>query len=90
MASIKTEATNGLVIKQVNVSNAIQIIVTKFTVTVVRLPLTYLIFKHFNIKHFEVILISTVIALQTFHSKYLNAFKPNFVVLTVFLDNIYL
>ena len=42
MTSIKTEARNGLVINQVNnISNSIQIILTKFPVTVVRLPLTY-------------------------------------------------
>ena len=83
MTSIKTEATNGLVINQVNISNAIQIILTKFTVTVFRLPLTYFIFKHFN---FEEFLISLVITLQTFDAKYLNTFKPNFVVLAVFQE----
>ena len=48
MTSIKTEATNGLVINQVNISNSIQIILTKFAFTVVRLPPTDFIFKHFN------------------------------------------
>ena len=48
MTTIKTEATNELVINQVNISNSMQIILTKVTVTVVRLLLTYLTFKHFN------------------------------------------
>ena len=48
ITSIKTEATNGLVINQVNISNSIPIILTKFAVTVVRLQLSYVIFKHFN------------------------------------------
>ena len=45
MITIKTEATNGLVINQVNISNSVQIILTQFAFTVVRLPLTYFIFK---------------------------------------------
>ena len=37
---------NGLVINRVNILDAMQIILTKFAVTVVRLPLTCFIFKH--------------------------------------------
>ena len=48
MNSIKTEPPNGLVKYRVNISNAIQIILTKFAVTVVKLSLTYFVFKHFN------------------------------------------
>ena len=50
-----------------------QIILTKLAVTVVRLPLTYFIFK---ISAVEELLISIGIMLQTFDAKYLNEFKP--------------
>ena len=73
MTSIKTEATNGLVINQVNISNSIQITLTKFAVTVVRIPL--ILFLN----------ISLGVMLQTFDAKYGNEFKPNFVGLAVFL-----
>ena len=82
MTSIKTEGTSGLVINQGNISNSIQIILKMFSVTVVRLPFTYFIFKYFNTRR---VLISIGIMLQTFDAKYLNEFKPNFVVLTLFL-----
>ena len=72
---------NGLVINQVNISSYIQIISTKFPVTVFKLPFSYFIFKHFNTQR---VLISIGIMLQTFDAKYLNEFKPNFVVLMVF------
>ena len=68
MASVKTEATNGLIINQVNISNSIQIIMTKFAVTVVRLPLILFL----NISKLEEFLISIGIMLQTFDAKYLN------------------
>ena len=85
MTNIKTEATNGLVISQVtNISNSIQIILTKFAVTVVRHPLILCL----NISTLEEFLISIGIILQTFDAKYLNEFKPNFVLLTVFLENL--
>ena len=45
---LSRQATNGIVINQVKISNSMQIILTKFAVTVVRLPLTYFTFKHFN------------------------------------------
>ena len=73
---------NGLVINQVNISSYIQIISTKFPVTVFKLLFSYFIFKHFNTQR---VLISIGIMLQTFDAKYLNEFKPNFVVLTLFL-----
>ena len=85
MTSIKTEATNGLVINQVNVSNSIQIILTKFAVTVIRFQFTYFIFKHFNTRR--------VFNFCRYHAPNFlckisaNEFKPNFVVLTVFLKN---
>ena len=72
---------NGLVINQVNISSYIQIISTKFPVTVFKLLFSYFIFKHFNTQR---VLISIGIMLQTFDAKYLNEFKPNFVVLMVF------
>ena len=81
MTSIKTEATNGLVINQVNISNSIQITLTKFAVTVVRIPLILFL----NISTFKEFVISLGIMLQTFDAKYRNEFKPNFVVLAVFL-----
>ena len=80
MACIKTETTTELVINLVNISNSIKIILTKFAVTVVRLPLLFL--KSSTLEKF---LMSLGIMLQTFDAKYLNAFKPNFVALTVFL-----
>ena len=58
-----------------------QIILTKFTVTVVRLPLILFL----KISTLEESLISIGIMLQTFDAKYLNEFKPNFVVLMLFL-----
>ena len=76
ITSIKTEETNGLVINQVNISKSIQQILTKgfrFLILVL------------NISAFEELLISVGIMLQTSDAKYLNEFKPNFVVLTVFL-----
>ena len=82
MTSIKTEATNGLLINEVNISNTIQINLTKFAVTVVGLPLTYFIFKHFNSRR---VFNFYSIMLQTFDAKYLNEYKPDFVVLTLFL-----
>ena len=81
MTSIKTEGTNGLVINQVNISDSIQIILTKFEVTVIRLPLILFL----NISKLKEILISIGIMLQTFDTKYLIEFKPNFVVLAVSL-----
>ena len=80
--SMKTEATNRLIINQVNIPSSIQIILTKVAVTVVRLQLTYLLL---NISTLEEFLTSIGIMLQTFDAKYLDAFKPNFVLLTVFL-----
>ena len=80
--SMKTEATNRLIINQVNIPSSIQIILTKVAVTVVRLQLTYLLL---NISTLEEFLTSIGIMLQTFDAKYLNEFKPDFVVLTVFL-----
>ena len=59
-----------------------QIILTKFAVAIVRLPLTYFTFKISTVEDF---LISIGIMLQTFDAKCLNEFKPNFVVLTVLL-----
>ena len=81
MTSIKTGGTNGLVINQVNISDTIQIILTKFEVTVIRLPLILFL----NISKLKEILISIGIMLQTFDTKYLIEFKPNFVVLAVSL-----
>ena len=81
MTSIKSEGTNGLVINQVNISDSIQIILTKFEVTVIRLPLILFL----NISKLKDILISIGIMLQTFDTKYLIEFKPNFVVLAVSL-----
>ena len=81
MTSIKSEGTNGLVINQVNISDSIQIILTKFEVTVIRLPLILFL----NISKLKEILISIGIMLQTFDTKYLIEFKPNFVVLAVSL-----
>ena len=66
MTSINTEATNGLVINQVSISNSIQTIVTKFAVTVVRLPLILFL----NISTLEEFLISAGIMLGTFDAKY--------------------
>ena len=60
-------------INQVSISNSMQIILTKLAVIVVRLPLTYFIFK---ISAVEELLISIGIMLQTFDAKYLNEFKP--------------
>ena len=62
MSSIITEATNGLVINQVSISNSIQIFLTKFTVTVVRLLLTILFLIILTLEDF---LISMGIILQT-------------------------
>ena len=58
-----------------------QIILTEFAVTAIRLPLNLLL----KISTVEEFLISIGIMLQTFDAKCLNEFKPNFVVLTVFL-----
>ena len=80
----QNEATNGLTINQVNVSNSIQIIQTKLAVTVVWLP--FILFL--NISTLEEFLISIGIMLQTFDAQYLNEFKQNFVVLTLFLKKI--
>ena len=81
MTSINTEATNRLVFNQVSISNSVQIVMTKFAVTVVRLSRILFL----NISTLEEFLISIGIMLQTFDAKYLNEFKPNFVELTVFL-----
>ena len=81
MTSINTEATNRLVFNQVSISNSVQIVMTKFAVTVVRLSRILFL----NISTLEEFLISIGIMLQTFDAKYLNEFKPNFGVLTVFL-----
>ena len=62
MTSIKIHATNGLVIYQINISNTIQIILTKFGVTVVRFPITYFVFKDFNTRR---VFISIGIMLQS-------------------------
>ena len=51
MTSIKTEATNGLVINQINISSVIQTILTKFAVTVARLPLVYFFLTFQNMQH---------------------------------------
>ena len=75
MSGIKTEAKNGLVINKVNISNSMQIILTKFAVTVARRPLTYFIFK---ISIFEEFLISAGSMVQTFDTKYLNPLSANF------------
>ena len=82
MTIIETERKNGLVINQVNISNAIKIILTKFADTVAGLPLTYFSFEYSSLEEF---LISIGITLARFDAKYLNEFKPNCVVLTVFL-----
>ena len=57
-------------------------ILKKFAVTVVRHPLLILFL---NISAHEEFLISICIMLQTYESNYLNEFKPNFVVLIVFM-----
>ena len=78
MTSIKIEATNGLAINsQVNISNSIQIILTMKSQSLGSHLLHFLTLKEF--------LIFIGIMLQTFDAKYLNGFKPKFVVLTVFL-----
>ena len=59
-----------------------QKILTKFVVTVVRLPLIYFFL---NISTLGEFLFSIGVILQAFDAKYLNEFKPNFVVLTVSL-----
>ena len=59
-----------------------QIILTKFAVTVLGSHLLILFLKVSTVEEF---LISIGIILQTFDAKCLNEFKPNFVVLTVFL-----
>ena len=74
-AVISIKTVSALVINQVNISNVIQIILTEFAVKVTRLPLTY-----FS---------SIRIILQTFGAKYLNEFKPNLVVLTLFLKKLF-
>ena len=53
-----------------------------FAVTVVRLPLTYFTFKNFNSR---IVFNFYRYLRQTFDAKCLNEFKPNSVVLTVFL-----
>ena len=63
--------------KQVNISNSMQIILTEFAVTAIRLPLNLLL----KISTVEEFLISIGIMLQTFDAKYLNMFKPHFVIL---------
>lgn len=66
-------------ISQVNISNTIQIILTKFVGTAAKLPFIYFIFKHFsvcrifNFDRFQVL---------NFEATYLNVFKSNFAVLT--------
>ena len=77
MTSIKTEATNGLEINQVNTCSSKQIILTKFAVTV---TLTYFIFKHFKSRR---VFNFCRHHAPTFDAKYLTEFKPNFVVLKV-------
>ena len=66
MASIKTEATNGLVINQVNISYSMQIILTKFAVTVV----SFLLVLFLNVSTLDE-LISIGIMFQPFDAKYL-------------------
>ena len=51
ITSIKTDATNGLVINQINISSVIQAILTKFAVTVARLPLAYFFLTFQNMQH---------------------------------------
>ena len=58
-----------------------QIILTEFAVTAIRLPLNLLL----KISTVEEFLISIGIMLQTFDAKCPKEFKPNFVVMTVFL-----
>ena len=58
-------------------------ILTKFAVTVVRLPLPYSGFKHFN--SLRVFNFSIGTMLQTSDAKYLNEIETNFAILTVFL-----
>ena len=82
MTSIKTEAKNGLVINQFNISNSIQITLTKFAATVLG---SHLVILFLIISTLEEFLISIGVTLQTFDAKYLNEFIPNFMVLTVFL-----
>ena len=74
MACMKTETTTELVINLFNISNSIKITLTKFAVTVA--------------KTLEKFLMSIGIMPQIFDAKYLNAFKLNFVALTVFLKKI--
>ena len=69
-------------INQVNKSNSMQIILTNFVIAVVRLPLTYFTFRNFSSRR--------VFNFYRYHApnfwcKILNEFKPNFVVLTMFL-----
>ena len=66
MASIKPEATNGLVINQVNISYSMQIILTKFAVTVV----SFLLVLFLNVPTLEEF-ISIGIMFQPFDVKYL-------------------
>ena len=82
MKSIKTKVANGLVINHVNISSAIQIILTKFVEAVVSLPLI-LFLNALTLSNF----FSLSIMLQTFDAKYLHEFKPIFVVLKMFLKN---
>ena len=66
---------------QVNISNAIQIILTKFAVTVTRLQLLIFLKKTSTLVES---LISVGIMFHTFEAKYLdNDFKPNVIVLTL-------
>ena len=85
-AVISIKTVSALIINQVNISNVIQIILTEFAAKVTRLPLTYFIFKYFNT---GTVFSSIRIILQTFGAKYLNEFKPNLVVLTVFLQKLF-
>ena len=51
MTSVKTEATNGLVINQINTSNVIQIILIKFSVIIISLPLTFIFLTFQNMQN---------------------------------------